>query len=192
MGKRKRDAEVLPDVLQMSDDINQLVTSLRDMLVNSPFFVEHWQITRALLEWQPDGRDGHVHVDMFRDKDDVLRPCAFVDLHCCYWLHQGIFAAPCGHDSYETKSRIMELTASSASRKSCIAVALCVTRLQSGQKVAISAGTMQAITSRRLFPTQGQQWRAAFHAELFWLLGFSAAIAAALAGTQATAASDTG
>ena len=99
--KRKMDAEVLPDVLQMSDDIGQLVTSLRELLVTTPFFVQHWQIDRALFEWQPDGRDGHVHVDMFRDKDDVLRPCAFVDLRCCTWLHQGLWAAPCGFDTYE-------------------------------------------------------------------------------------------
>ena len=89
-------------------------------------------------------------------------------------------------------SPIMELTASTASRKSCIAMASCVTRFQRAQKVAISAGTMQAITSRRLLATQGQHCWAAFHAELSWSSGSLAAIAAALAGTQATAASDTG
>ena len=190
--KRKMDAEVLPDVLQMSDDIGQLVTSLRELLVTTPFFVQHWQIDRALFEWQPDGRDGHVHVDMFRDKDDVLRPCAFVDLHCCDWLHRGILLRLAALTGMRKISPIMELTASTASRKSCIAMASCVTRFQRAQKVAISAGTMQAITSRRLLATQGQHCWAAFHAELSWSSGSLAAIAAALAGTQATAASDTG
>jgi hypothetical protein len=97
--KRKREAEVLPELLQMSDDVWQLVTSLRELLVGTPFFVTHEQIDRSILEWQP--HLSHAHVDMFRDKDDVLRPCAFVDLHCCTWLHQGLFAAPCGFDSYE-------------------------------------------------------------------------------------------
>ena len=100
-GKRKRKAEVMPELLQMSDDIWQLVHTLRDLLMGTPYFVMAESIERALFEWQPEGRDDHCHVDMFRDKDSVLRPCAFVDLHCCTWLHRGLFAGPCGFDSYE-------------------------------------------------------------------------------------------
>ena len=84
----------MPDVLQMSEDMEKIKSAIYDELI-----AEHGML-REELEHSMSSMS-HTNCEMFSDRADELRPVVYVDLRACYrFLHDGLRLPHCGFDSY--------------------------------------------------------------------------------------------